>query len=63
MVQINEQEIGINKGNAYHFPALLVEVLSILEDGGLIPHVRKEFGKAVDVALQDQAPARCWTRL
>jgi hypothetical protein len=44
-VQINEQEIGINEGNEYHFPALLVEVLSILDDGGLIPHVRKSLGK------------------
>jgi len=35
----------ICKGNEYHFPALPVEVLVILEDGGLIPHVRKELGK------------------
>jgi len=34
------------KGNEYHFPALPEEVLAILEDGGLIPHVRKELGKA-----------------
>jgi len=34
-----------HEGNEYHFPALPVEVLSILEDGGLIPHVRKELGK------------------
>jgi len=35
----------IHEGNTYHFPALPVEVLGILEDGGLIPHVRKELGK------------------
>ena len=34
-----------HEGNAYHFPALPVEVLSILKDGGLIPHVRKSLGK------------------
>jgi hypothetical protein len=34
-----------HEGNEYHFPALPVEVLAILEDGGLIPHVRKELGK------------------
>ena len=27
--------------NDYHFPALPEEVLAILEDGGLIPHVKK----------------------
>jgi len=32
------------EGNTYHFPALPVEVLAILEDGGLIPHVRKASG-------------------
>ena len=37
--------IVIHKGNEYHFPALPAEVLAILEDGGLIPHVRKELGK------------------
>ena len=41
-----EKGIVIHKGNEYHFPALPVEVLAILEDGGLIPHVRKELGKA-----------------
>ena len=35
-----------HEGNEYHFPALPKEVLAILEDGGLIPHVRKELGKA-----------------
>jgi len=35
----------IHEGNTYHFPALPEEVLAILEDGGLIPHVRKELGK------------------
>ena len=35
-----------HEGNEYHFPALPKEVLAILQDGGLIPHVRKELGKA-----------------
>ena len=35
-----------HKGNTYHFPALPKEVLAILNDGGLIPHVRKQLGKA-----------------
>ncbi len=35
-----------HEGNEYHFPALPVEVLAILQDGGLIPHVRKELGKS-----------------
>ncbi len=30
-----------HEGNEYHFPALPQEVLAILEDGGLIPHVKK----------------------
>ena len=30
-----------HEGNEYHFPALPKEVLAILEDGGLIPHVKK----------------------
>ena len=34
-----------HKGNTYHFPALPKEVLAILNDGGLIPHVRKALGK------------------
>jgi 3-isopropylmalate/(R)-2-methylmalate dehydratase small subunit len=40
-----ENGIVIHGGNEYHFPALPPEVLAILEDGGLIPHVRKELGK------------------
>ena len=40
-----EKGVVLHEGNAYHFPALPVEVLAILEDGGLIPHVRKELGK------------------
>jgi len=32
--------------NTYHFPPLPKEVLAILNDGGLIPHVRKALGKA-----------------
>jgi len=40
-----ENGIVIHEGNKYHFPALPKEVLAILEDGGLIPHVRKELGK------------------
>lgn len=33
-------------GEVHRFPALPPEVLAILEDGGLIPHVRKVLGKA-----------------
>ncbi len=40
-----ENEAVTHEGNEYHFPALPVEVLAILEDGGLISHVRKELGK------------------
>jgi len=40
-----ENGIVIHEGNEYHFPALPPEVLAILEDGGLIPHVRKELGR------------------
>ena len=40
-----ENGIVAHEGNEYHFPALPVEVLAILKDGGLIPHVRKELGK------------------
>jgi len=36
-----EDGIVHHEGNAYHFPALPREVLAILKDGGLIPHVRK----------------------
>jgi len=35
-----------HEGNEYHFPALPEEVLAILEDGGLIPHVKKVLGKS-----------------
>ena len=41
-----EKGTVIHEGNEYHFPALPVEVLAILEDGGLIPHVRKALGNA-----------------
>jgi len=34
-----------HKGKSYPFPALPKEVLAILNDGGLIPHVRKLLGK------------------
>jgi len=34
-----------HEGNEYHFPALPKEVLAILKDGGLIPHVRKQLGE------------------
>ncbi len=33
-------------GTTYRFPPLPPEVLAILEDGGLIPHVKKALGKA-----------------
>ncbi len=41
-------EAGIvrHEGAAYRFPALPPEVLAILEDGGLIPHVKKQLGTA-----------------
>ena len=32
-------------GNKYHFPVLPPEVLTFLEDDGLIPHMRKELEK------------------
>ncbi len=35
-----------HEGDVHRFPALPPEVLAILEDGGLIPHVRKALGKA-----------------
>jgi len=35
-----------HEGNEYHFPALPKEVLAILEDGGLIPHVKKVLAKS-----------------
>jgi 3-isopropylmalate/(R)-2-methylmalate dehydratase small subunit len=40
-----EGGIVLHEGNEYHFPALPVEVLAILRDGGLIPHVWKALGK------------------
>ena len=40
-----EKGIVNHEGNEYHFPALPVEVLAILQDGGLIPHVREALGK------------------
>ena len=40
-----ESGIVAHEGDEYHFPALPREVLAILQDGGLIPHVRKELGK------------------
>jgi 3-isopropylmalate/(R)-2-methylmalate dehydratase small subunit len=33
-------------GKTYRFPPLPPEVLAILEDGGLIPHVKKVLGKS-----------------
>ena len=40
-----ENGVVRHEGNEYHFPALPREVLAILKDGGLIPHVRKSLGK------------------
>jgi len=34
----------VYEGNKYHFPALPKEVLSMLQDGGLIPHLKKALG-------------------
>ena len=36
-----EKGVVIHKGKEYRFPALPPEVLAILNDGGLIPHVKK----------------------
>jgi len=41
-----ERGVVIHEGREYHFPALPKEVLAILNDGGLIPHVKKALGKA-----------------
>jgi len=41
-----EKGVVIHDGREYHFPALPKEVLAILNDGGLIPHVKKLLGKA-----------------
>jgi len=35
-----------HKGTEHRFPPLPPEVLAILEDGGLIPHVKKVLGKS-----------------
>ena len=40
-----EKGVVIHEGREYHFPALPKEVLAILNDGGLIPHVKKLLGK------------------
>ena len=34
------------RGGAYTFPPLAAEVMQIIEDGGLVPHVRKRLGVA-----------------
>lgn len=45
-VEIDFQNgVVIHQGNEYNFPALPKEVLAILKDGGLIPHVRKELNR------------------
>jgi 3-isopropylmalate/(R)-2-methylmalate dehydratase small subunit len=36
-----ERGVVIHEGKSYPFPALPKEVLAILNDGGLIPHVKK----------------------
>jgi 3-isopropylmalate/(R)-2-methylmalate dehydratase small subunit len=41
-----EKGVVIHKGKEYRFPALPKEVLAILNDGGLIPHVKKALAKA-----------------
>jgi len=41
-----EKGVVIHKGKEYRFPALPKEVLAILNDGGLIPHVKKALTKA-----------------
>jgi 3-isopropylmalate/(R)-2-methylmalate dehydratase small subunit len=46
-VQIDfEKGLVLHKGKSYSFPALPKEVLAILNDGGLIPHVKKVLGRA-----------------
>jgi hypothetical protein len=35
----------VHKGKEYPFPALPKEVLAILNDGGLIPHMKNLLGK------------------
>jgi 3-isopropylmalate/(R)-2-methylmalate dehydratase small subunit len=41
-----EKGVVIHDGKEYRFPALPKEVLAILNDGGLIPHVKKALLKA-----------------
>ena len=41
-----EKGVVIHQGRQYQFPALPKEVLAIVNDGGLIPHVKKALGKA-----------------
>jgi 3-isopropylmalate/(R)-2-methylmalate dehydratase small subunit len=41
-----EKGVVTHKGKSYAFPALPKEVLAILNDGGLIPHVKKALLKA-----------------
>jgi 3-isopropylmalate/(R)-2-methylmalate dehydratase small subunit len=41
-----EKGVVIHEGREYHFPALPKEVLAILNDGGLIPHVKKLLAQA-----------------
>ena len=36
-----EKGVVIHEGREYHFPAPPKGVLAILNDGGLIPHVKK----------------------
>jgi len=40
-----ERGLVVHEGREYHFPALPKEVLAILNDGGLIPHVKKLLGE------------------
>jgi 3-isopropylmalate/(R)-2-methylmalate dehydratase small subunit len=45
-IQINfEKGVVTHNGKSYKFPALPKEVLAILNDGGLIPHVKKALAK------------------
>jgi 3-isopropylmalate/(R)-2-methylmalate dehydratase small subunit len=46
-IQIDfEKGTVTHNGKSYGFPALPKEVLAILNDGGLIPHVKKALAKA-----------------
>jgi len=40
-----EKGVVIHEGSEYHFPALPKEVPAILNDGGLIPHVKKALAR------------------